>query len=119
MQKVMIVGNLGGGAEQKAVGDQTVVEFSVAVNRKDKGEESTAWYRCSFWGQRGVAVAQYLTKGKKVAVAGDLNARAYEGRNGAGFSLDVRVDSLTLCDGGGNGEKRGAQGNASDDPDPF
>lgn len=125
MQKIMLVGNLGGDAEQKQVGDQAVVEFSIAVTSKVKGEKETQWYRCSYWGRAATAVQQYLTKGRRVAVSGDFRARTYEGQKGAGLSLDVRVDSLSLCGGGdrasGNGGGGGGAGRApADDSDlPF
>ncbi len=95
-----LVGNLGRDAESKQVGQSNVVEFSVAHSRKVKGAESTVWVRCNYWGKPGEAVLPYLTKGKSVAVTGELTLREYTGRDGsAKSSLEMRVDQLQLVGG--------------------
>jgi single-strand DNA-binding protein len=122
MQKVTIVGNIGGEVAEKNVGQSTVVEFSVACNKKQKDRDDKAtWYRCSYWGKPAQAVRQYLQKGTTVAVVGDLDVRQYESNGKHGVSCDVRVDSLQLCggkrDGGGPGP---APSNGDDSGDiPF
>lgn len=110
-----IVGHLGKPSETKQVGDQTVVEFSVATTRKVKGEDKTLWFRCSYWNKPALAVAPYLTKGQQVFVVGDLDQREYttkDGRHGA--DLEIRVDKLQLC--GGKREEAPKQDQHVDDP---
>lgn len=93
-----VVGNLGGDAVQKQVGESTVVEFSIASTHKVKGEKETTWVRCSYWGNAAEAVAQYLTRGQTVAVSGDLKLREYTTKDGkSGASIEMRVDKLQLC----------------------
>jgi single-strand DNA-binding protein len=41
-------------------------------------------------------LAQYLTKGSKVAVSGELSIEVYEGKT----NLTVKVDQVTLLGGG-------------------
>jgi len=48
------------------------------------------------WGKRGEAVAQYLTKGKTVAVRGTLGSREHDGKT----YLDLDADELELLGGG-------------------
>jgi single-strand DNA-binding protein len=97
MISATVVGNLGGDAESKPVGSTTVVEFSVASSVKVKGEETTTWVRCAYWGKPGEAVAPYLRRGQQVAVSGSLKLREYTKRDGAsGSSLDLRVSDLKL-----------------------
>jgi len=64
-------GNLGRDAEQKFIpsGD-SVVSFSVAVKSGYGDKATTTWAKCTMWGERGEAVAQYLTKGQLVGVSG-------------------------------------------------
>jgi single-strand DNA-binding protein len=101
---ITLAGHLGRDAEIKTVGDQTVVEWSMAYTSKHKDTESTIWFKCAYWGQRAAKVAQYLTKGKAVLVIGGMTQRDYKGKDGtAKTSLEVRVESLTLL---GGGEKR-------------
>lgn len=91
-------GNLGRDAETKFVGESSVTEFSVAVKSGYGDKESTAWPRCQMWGTRGEKVAQYLVKGQLVGVSGELSMREYDKKDGSGkgYSLDVRVNDLTL-----------------------
>lgn len=107
LSHVTVVGHLGRDAETKQTNSgHSVTEFSLAVTPK-KGAE-TMWFRCAMWGKRGEAVAQYLEKGKPVLVIGAFTVREYEGKNGAGYSLEVHVDELQLL-GGGGGEQQQEQ----------
>jgi single-strand DNA-binding protein len=119
----MVVGNLGGEATQKQVGDNTVVEFSVASSKKIKGESKTTWIRCSYWGRPATAVAPYLIKGSTVAVTGDVEIREFTKKDGAaGFSVDMRVDSLQLCGGkrdSANGTRDPGAYTGADEEIPF
>jgi single-strand DNA-binding protein len=93
-----VVGNLGGDATQKQVGDSTVVEFSVASTKKIKGEKHTQWIRAAYWGKAATAVAPYLKKGGTVACTGDVELREFTKKDGSiGTSLEMRVNSLQLC----------------------
>lgn len=120
-----IIGNLGRDAERKQAGQSTVIEFSVASTKKGKGGESTTWTRCQYWGKAGEAVAQYLSKGTRVAVSGELVMREYDKRDGGkGQSLELNVDRLQLLSAKGErSESRqapssGGGGSAGYDDDP-
>ena len=98
MQVITIAGNLGNDAELKSStkGD-SFAAFSVAVS---KGKDSpTTWFRCSLWGKRGESLAQYLTKGAKVTVVGEFQAREWEKDGKRGTSLEVRVSDIALQGG--------------------
>ena len=91
---------LGADAEVKHVGESTVTEFRVAVSSGYGDKEKTTWLQCAMWGKRGEAVAPYLTKGQQVAVSGELTNREYDRNDGSkGYSLEVRVNDLTLVGG--------------------
>ena len=106
LSTITIAGHLGRDAELKDAKGNSLCEFSVAVSKKVRGEKSTAWYRCTLWGKRGEAVAQYLTKGSAVIVSGELIPREYKGKNDElRTSLDINVHELSF---GGGGEKSDA-----------
>ena len=86
--------NLGQDALVKTVENQTVVEFSVADNRKYKDpnghvKEIVTWYRCSYWTNR-TEIADYLMRGSCVNIIGKLQAQAYTNKNNQP-ACDLRV----------------------------
>lgn len=101
MNVLTIVGNLGGDCRTNTVGGSPVCNFSVAMQSGYGQNKQTHWVDCAYWGKGGEAVAQYLTKGQKVAVSGELSMKAASGNYPAGFAL--RVNSLTLCGSANSG----------------
>lgn len=94
MKQITIAGNIGRDAEVRTTqGGDKVAGFSVAVSDRNK---NTTWFDCSLWGKRGEALAQYLTKGAKIAVTGDLTIREHEGKT----YLGCNVSEVTLLGGG-------------------
>lgn len=111
MINATVSGNLGKDAELRDAGQSRVLSFSVASSAKVKGEKTTTWVRCSLWGKRGEALAQYLTKGSKVCVAGELSTREY---NGSTY-LEMRVSELDMM-GGRGASGGGVNAPPSDEP---
>jgi single-strand DNA-binding protein len=95
MKTISIAGNIGKDAETRTAGDTTVTSWSVAVEDRKGSEKGTMWFDCGLWGARGKALEQYLTKGGKVAVSGDLGQREHNGKT----YLTIRVDQVTLLGG--------------------
>lgn len=97
MNKITIIGNLTRDPEVRTT--QTginVCSFSVAVNRKGRSE-GTDYFRVTCW--RGLAdiAGKYLSKGKKVAVIGQVTIGSYRDRNGEmHHNLDVTADDIEL-----------------------
>jgi single-strand DNA-binding protein len=107
---ITIMGHLGRDCEAKPVGSSTVVEFSVAVTRKRKDQESTTWFRCQFWGERAAKVSAYLNKGKAVMVQGELYERTYQKNGEDHKSMEVEVRELVLLgDGRRKHDQHGAE----------
>ena len=97
MKNITLAGNIGQNAEtRRTQSGDAVTGFSVAVEERQGQEKRTIWFRCSIWGKRGESLAQYITKGTRVAVAGDLSTREYDGKT----YLEVRVAEITLLGGG-------------------
>jgi len=98
MNIVCIAGQLGkdmelrylNNAESTAVGN-----FSVA---DDQGRDKpTIWWNCQLFGKRAESLAQYLVKGQKVTVTGQLTEREYTDRDGAKkVAREIRVQDVAL-----------------------
>ena len=94
-----IVGHLGRDAEVKAVGERSVIKFSVAVTRKVKDAEATTWWNVAYW-SKSDKIASYLTKGTPVLVSGEPYMRDYDKKDGTkGQSLDLDAKEVRLLGG--------------------
>ncbi len=109
------IGNLGADARAGTTTSGTpVVNFSIAVNEKRSGEETTTWVSCALFGKPAETLGKYLTKGKQVLVAGPVRISEYTTKDGeVRRELSVFVNDIELLGGAGGGERRPA---ASDDP---
>lgn len=97
MRRIEIIGNLGRDAELKVVGQQNtdVLNFSVAAKGSKKDDESV-WFSCSLFGARAPKLAEYLKKGQRVFIRGEMKVRQWEKGDKKGTDLDVNVDELEL-----------------------
>ena len=106
-QRVVLVGNLGRDPEMRYTPNGTpVTSFSVATNRKytaSDGQlrEETLWFRVSVWGKQAEGCNQYLTKGQRVLVEGQLigdesgSPRIWTGQDGKPrASFEVRAQTV-------------------------
>src|SRR6202050_5235451 len=117
VNKVILVGHLGQDAETRFTpGGAAVTRFSVATNRRWKEKQSGEWKEETDWSNvvlwRSENLANYLTKGKQVYVAGRLQTRSYEDKDGKKvYATDVVADDVILLSnqggGGGGGGGRG------------
>jgi single-strand DNA-binding protein len=117
-QHTVIVGNLGRDPEMRYTPSGVpVTTFSVAVNRKWKGQdgephEKTTWFRVKAWRKLGELCNQYLTRGQLVLVEGEVEASAWASQDGEPrASLELTAQNVRFLGsrssanvGGGNGE---------------
>ena len=101
MNKVFLIGNLTRDPEQRTTqSGVSVCSFTIAVNRRrsnnaEAGQPEADFFRITAWRQLGDTCARYLSKGRKVAVIGELQARTYEAKDGTTrMSLDVSADEV-------------------------
>lgn len=106
MKNITIAGNVGKDAVTRTTpnGDK-VTSWSIAVEERQGQEKRSIWFDCSLWGKRGESLCQYITKGGKVAVSGELSTREHEGKT----YLIVRADQVTLLGGKQSGSNDGDQ----------
>lgn len=99
MIQVTITGRLTKDSEIRSTQSGSVLGFSVASNKKVKGEETVTFVDCSMWGKRAEALVPHLTKGKLVCVVGEFGTREHNGKT----YLTCRVSELDLMGGGNRG----------------
>jgi len=89
VNKVILVGNLGRDPESRSMpSGGEVVNFSVATseNWKDRDgnrQERTEWHNVVIWNENlGRVAKQYLRKGSKVYLEGQLQTRSWQDQSG-------------------------------------
>lgn len=103
MIKLSFIGNLGRDAEYKEFNGVKYITFNVAVTKryKDAGgvqHENTTWISCTKRGES--PLIEYLKKGEKVYVEGDMSVRAFTTQQGeVQAGVDCRVGMVELCGG--------------------
>jgi single-strand DNA-binding protein len=131
VNKVILVGNLGADPEVRHTQDgRPIVNLRIATSDswrdKTSGErrEKTEWHRVVIFNEGLCRVAeQYLKKGAKIYIEGQLQTRKWQDQSGQDrYSTEVVLQGfnsqLTMLDGkqgGGGGEERqGASGSGGD-----
>jgi single-strand DNA-binding protein len=102
MNVATFVGHVGRDAIlKKTPSGQAVADFSIAVNNgkdADGKERDPMWVKCIVWEARAAALAQYITKGKMIAVSGPVAVEAWSSRKGeAEAAIVITVRELTFC----------------------
>ncbi|MFY0637847.1 single-stranded DNA-binding protein [Maricaulis maris] len=126
VNKVILVGNLGRDPEIRRMNNgDPVVNLSVATSEswrdKSSGErrEKTEWHRVVIFNDNLAKVAEnYLKKGSKVYVEGQLQTRKWTDQNGQEkYSTEVVLQrfrgELTMLDGRNEGGSGGGFGGGS------
>ena len=110
MNKVVLIGRLTKDPDLRfAAGSGTAVtRLTLAVNRPFKKDEAD-FINCIAFGKTGEIIAQYLTKGRQLAISGSIQTGSYEAKDGTRrYTTDVVIDSFDFIDSGsGNGNSRG------------
>jgi single-strand DNA-binding protein len=78
MNKVILIGNLGKDPEVRQVKDTSVTQFSLATTTGFGDNKKTQWHNVTLWGKTAEVAGQYLKKGNRVCIVGEINYREYE-----------------------------------------
>jgi single-strand DNA-binding protein len=88
-----------------------VCKFALAVNRRvkkgDQWTEEASFIDVTAWGKMGEGISKYLTKGKQVAVSGELQQDRWEQDGQPRSKLYVNASGIQLL--GGNQSDNGFQ----------
>lgn len=111
MNKVILIGNLTRDPELSTIpSGVSVCRFSIAVNRRFKnanGEQETDFFNIVVWRQQGENCAQYLKKGSKVCVIGQIQNRSYEQDGVRRTVTDIVADEVEFLSPKGDGQSNG------------
>lgn len=99
VNKLILVGRLGGDPELKKVNDNHVCQFTVATNErwKDKSgekQERVEWTTVVVWGAKAENCSKYLKKGREVYVEGKKRTRMYEKDGIKHYMTECVADSV-------------------------
>lgn len=127
VNKVILIGNLGADPEVRAFpsgGRVCNLRLATSENWKDRetGErrERTEWHRVTIYSDPLIRVAeQYLRKGSKIYVEGQLETRKWQDASGQDrYTTEVALrpyrSELTMLDGRGDGGGSGGGGSRDD-----
>lgn len=95
---------------------KSIAGFTVAVDGyKDKdGNKQTDFIRCTAFGQTGDMLARYWTKGKEIALEGNLRQNDYTDNNGTKHnSYQVVVNRVHFCGSKSDNQQGGQQQNSA------
>lgn len=100
---VCLAGNLTRDAELKqTTNGNAVLTFTLAVNEPYKNPTTGTWdkrpnfFDCVMFGARAEKLAQYITKGSKVSIAGRLRYRTWEQDGAKRSKVEVVADEIEL-----------------------
>ena len=96
MNKVVLIGRLTKDPELTYTPGNgvAVCRYTLAINRLFKKDE-TDFINCIAFNKPGEAIAQYLTKGRQLAVVGNIRTGSYDGQDGIKrYTTDVVVESF-------------------------
>ena len=118
INRVIITGNLTRDPELRSLPSGTsVCNLRVACNTRRKDNSTGEWvdkpnyFDITVWGNQGERCAQYLSKGRPVAVDGRLEWREWETPEGnKRQAVDVVADSVQFLGSRGEGEGGGGGG---------
>ena len=98
---ITLVGNLTKDPELKKAGESVRSSFALAVNgnyKKEDGSSPVDFINVVAWGKLAETCSEYLEKGKRVLVDGQLHIREYEKDSQKKFFTEVCADKITFLD---------------------
>ncbi|MEO1336826.1 MAG: single-stranded DNA-binding protein [Myxococcota bacterium] len=107
LNKVILIGNLGGDPELRQTTNGTpVANMSIATSEQwtdgnGQRQQRTEWHRIVVWGKSAEACAGYLSKGRTVSVEGRMQTRDWTDQNGTTrYATEVVASNVVFLGGG-------------------
>ena len=117
INQVTLLGRVGNDPELRQTnGGTTVVQLRLATDRRSQNNESqTDWHTVVVWAKTAEAVAQYVAKGDRVHVTGNLRQRTWQTDSGERRSrVEVHASDVIFLDS--RNERRNGQEEGGDAP---
>ena len=119
MNKVVLLGRLTKDPELRyAQGNGTAVcKFTLAVARPFKKDE-TDFINCVAFGKTGETIAQYFTKGRQIALAGNIRTGSYQLQGGTKmYTTNVIIENFEFVGNNSNNSSNQSTWSAQDNSD--
>jgi len=127
INRVVLTGNLTRDPDVRSTpGGLAICKLGIAVNTRRKNnegqwEEKPNFFRVTVFGRQAESCAQYLKKGRPVAIDGRLEWSSWETEGQKRESVDIIADTVQFLGGrddagSGNGSGNGVQPTVSDVP---
>lgn len=107
LNKVMLIGNLGKDPELRYTANGTAVaSFSIATtdswkNTEGVVQERTEWHNIIAWNKLAEICGEWLKKGHKVYIEGNIRTRNYDDKEGKKkYVTEIYADNLIMLGGG-------------------
>ena len=116
MNKVVLIGRMVADPELnfQANSGMAICRFRLAVTRPFKKDE-TDFINCIAFGKTGETIAQYLTKGRQLAVTGSIRTGSYDAKDGTKrYTTDIVVDSFEFI-GSSKNDNQGSNNSFNQD----
>ena len=103
VNKVILLGRLGGEPESRQAVSTTVSNFTVATSEKFKNQqgewqERTEWHRVVAWGRLAEICKEYLHKGSQVYIEGRLQTRSWEKEGVKQYTTEIVISEMQMLD---------------------
>lgn len=106
VNRVIVMGRVGAAPKAlKTKGGASLARFDLATSRRFRKEgeeafqEETVWHRIVVWGRQGETCQEYVTKGQRVFVEGELRTRTYESQEGGSRTVvEIHAHQVNFLD---------------------
>ena len=122
LNKVLLIGRLGNDPEIKQMSNgKNVARLSVATSEtwkdKNSGErkEKTEWHRVVLWRRLAEIAGEYLKKGSKVYIEGQLQTRKWEQDGQTRYTTEVIGRDMQFLDSRGSTSENSSYENSNPD----
>src|SRR5690606_39354366 len=90
------------------------------TDRDGEAQERTEWHRVVAWANLAEIAEQYLSRGDRVFIEGEIQYRSYEDRDGATrYVTEIRARELVMLGGRDSGASVAADPAHSDTREPV
>ena len=111
MNKIFAIGNLTRDPEMRTTqSGVSMCTFGIAVQRRfanQQGVREADFFNVIAWKQLAETCARYLTKGRKIAVAGSVQVRTYDAQDGTRRTVvEIAADEVEFLSSGDGSRPR-------------
>lgn len=123
LNTIVLIGRLTRDPELRYTGQGTAVaNFGIAVDRGFKSNspdgQTADFFNVVCWSRLAETVAEYMTKGRLVAVQGRLQSRSYESNGQRRTSIEIVANTVRFLDRGNQNQNQYDNQNQQEDA-PF